>query len=217
VLSLDGEVTVRCSLEQAWDLFCRFDDVARLIPSVDDVRIDGDRILGRVSVKLGIVPVTSRIALEVVERKHLACLRAEGTSFLGETLVGQVKPSGVRGVEKDSVGHLRLHLDLRAGDSGEAVRIIYQAEVEAEGRLRKIYESILKTKAPQMMREFAENVRRTLEAVAVQAAQGAALPEPAPAPEVPPEPAAALVVAVAPARAPWWRRALAWLGRWFGT
>lgn len=206
-LSVDGKIDVQCTLEHAWALFQRFDEIARLIPSVDEVAIDGDRIQGRVSVKLGVIPITSRVTLEVVEKKHLACLKIEGLSYLGETLTEQVKKDGVRGVEKDSVGRLRLHLDLRPTEEAGRIAILYEAQVEAEGRLRRIYESILKTKAPAMMRQFAENVRQNLERVVA--------PEPAAEP-VGEAVAAPVEIEAAPApRPPWWRRALGWLGRLF--
>lgn len=161
---LDGRVDVRCSPERAWDLFTRFDDLARLIPSVEGVEIQGDRVLARVAVKLGALPITSRVVLEVTERKPMSCLKAIGISYLGETVVEQLAKKPLSEITADSAGRLELHLDLRPGETADSVAVVYEASVEAEGRLRRIYDSILKTKAPAMMREFAENIRTELEA-----------------------------------------------------
>lgn len=161
---IEGRVDVECTLERAWELFQRFEDVARLIPSVEDVEVKGDRVHARVSVKLGALPITSRVVLEVTERQHMQCLKAVGVSYLGETVATQLAKGPLSEIKSDSVGRLDLHLDLRPGAREGTIAVIYEAEVEAEGRLKRIYESILKTKAPAMMREFAENIRRELEA-----------------------------------------------------
>src|SRR5690606_2721111 len=153
---------VRCTKEAAWDLFCRFGDIAALIPSVEEVQVDGDRVHARVATKLGALPVSSRVTLEVVERKPFACLKARGVSYLGETIETQI-PKTVEGVSSDSAGQLFLHLDLRPGESDETVSVIYTAEVQANGRLRRIYRAVLKTKVPSMMEEFAANIRGALE------------------------------------------------------
>lgn len=163
---IQGSVEVRCSPEHAWDLFTRFDDLARLIPSVEGVEVQGDRVLARVAVKLGALPISSRVVLEVTERKPMACLKAIGISYLGETVVEQLAKKPLREIDAESSGRLDLHLDLRPGEREGSVAVIYEASVEAEGRLRRIYDSILKTKAPAMMQEFAENVRKALEAKA---------------------------------------------------
>ncbi len=212
---IDGRVEVRCTPERAWELFTRFDDVARLIPSVEEVEIQGDRVLARVVVKLGALPISSRIVLEVTEQKPMSCLKAVGVSYLGETVVEQLAKKELREIQADSVGRLDLHLDLRPGASEGMTAVIYEASVEADGRLRRIYDSILKTKAPGMMREFAENLRTTLEAplpagraIAPAAAATAvdALTPSGPAPTEPPAAAATIAPTAPPPRVAAWKR-----------
>jgi carbon monoxide dehydrogenase subunit G len=164
MVCINGRVDVCCTLEDAWALFCRFSEVAALIPTVEDIEVDGDRVSARMATKLGVLPVTSRIALEVVERKPYACLKARGLSYLGETIREQVAPGkAISGIAPDSVGEMFLHLDLRPGDDGRVI-VLYHAEVEAQGRLKRIYRSILNSKAPAMMAEFGHNLRTALEA-----------------------------------------------------
>lgn len=163
MLSIQGQIDIACTQERAWDLLNRFDEVARLIPSVESVEIDGDHVHGRVAVQLGRLRVSSRVTLEVTERKTLCCLKAEGISFLGETIQKQIAKNGVRGITSGSVGKLRLHLDLRPGDGADCTVLIYEAEVDAAGRLKRIYQSILKNKAPEMIAQFAINIREVLE------------------------------------------------------
>ena len=212
---IDGRVEVRCTPERAWELFTRFDDVARLIPSVEEVEIQGDRVLARVVVKLGALPISSRIVLEVTEQTPMACLKAVGVSYLGETVVEQLAKKELREIHADSVGRLDLHLDIRPGASEGMTAVIYEASVEADGRLRRIYDSILKTKAPGMMREFAENLRTTLEAplpagrtLPSLAAPTAVAAGPAPglAPTVQSPAAATMPPTPSPPRAAAWKR-----------
>lgn len=199
MLSLEGNVDVRCTLEQAWDLFCRFGEVAALIPTVTEVDIDGDRVYARVATKLGILSVSSRVNLEVVEREPLKFIRAEGVSYLGETIRDQISPKkAIQGIEKDSVGTMNMRLDLEPKDG--LIAVSYHADVEAQGRLKKIYKTILKTKAPKMMEDFANNLRDRLEredeepAVEVEPAtpednvEAAPAAEPGPAAEPQPKP-----------------------------
>ncbi|MBI4613821.1 MAG: SRPBCC family protein [Planctomycetes bacterium] len=162
MLKIEGSVEVAATLEDAWALFNRFGEVARLIPSVENVEVDGEAVDAQVAVRLGKFPVRSRVRLEVVERKPLACLKARGASYLGQTIRERASKA-VRGIDDGSVGRLFLHLDLRPTDTAGRILLLYSAEVEAEGRLRRIYQSILALKAPAMMAEFAENIRQVLE------------------------------------------------------
>ncbi len=165
MLSIDGKVDVRCSRERAWALFNRFGEVAALIPTVEEVEVRGDKVFARMATTLGVLPVSSRLTLEVIERKPFACLKAVGISYLGETIREQINPSA-QGVAADSVGQLKLHLDLRPGGEAGVLTIWYWAEVEAQGRLKRIYQSILKSKAPALMEQFARNVKGALEGAA---------------------------------------------------
>ncbi len=174
MLSVNGSVEVRCTLEEAWDLFSRFGDVARLIPTMREVQVDGDQVHATVATTLGALPITSRVALEVTGRKELEYLEAEGVSYLGETIHEQVKK--IRDVAKDSAGRFSMRLDLKPSATEGCIVISYHAEVEAKGRLKRIYNAILKTKVPGMMEEFATNLREALEQPAVDGPPAAARP-----------------------------------------
>lgn len=218
MLSVAGEVNVRCTIEDAWDLFSRFHDVAQLIPTVENVEVDGQLVHAIVSTKLGALPITSRVTLRVVETKRFEYIKAEGLSYLGETIKEQIKKN-VEGVAKDSVGKLLLHLDLRRTDEDGVISIVYTADIEAKGRLKRIYKAILKTKVPAMMEEFAQNLRRELEREADPIAEVTEpLPEPAalalrepPVPE--PHEVEPPRAALAPRTVGLWARFVAWLRR----
>lgn len=166
MLAANGEVLVACALEEAWALFNRFEEVAGLIPTVKSIEFVGDEIWATVGVKLGVLSITSRLMLQVVKMEPWR-ISAEGWSFLGETLHDQVNRRGPEGIERDAKGKITIHLELeRHADGGVCVK--YAAEVEAFGRLRRIYQSILESKAPTIMEEFAQRLRGALEAQAVE-------------------------------------------------
>ena len=212
MLVVKGEIHAQCSLDRAWALFTQFEEVAKLIPTVQEVEIKDDRVHARVVIKLGALPVSSRLVLEVTEQKVNTSIRAEGLSFLGETIIDQIAKKAIRDIDAGSVGRLNLQLDLKEHqDSG--IQVEYKAEVDAEGRLKRIYQSIMKSRAPAMMEEFAENLLARLEAPEPEAAEsdGAGEPEAA-ATE---EPTAELGEALT--KHGWWARFVAWMKGLFGS
>ncbi len=246
MLTVKGKVDVRCTIESAWDLFSRFEDIAALIPTVEDVEVDGEHIHAVVCTKLGALPITSRVTLKVVEAKQYESLKAEGLSYLGETIKEQIKKD-VAGVAKDAAGRLFLHLVLRASETAGVIAVLYTADVEAKGRLKRIYKAILKTKVPAMMEEFANNLRDELEraevpdessadeparpvdearslqmtpepSVSVEEESGAREPRAEPEHEETVQPAheEPRQAAIVPARVGLWARLVAWLRRTVG-
>ncbi|MBT3221407.1 MAG: hypothetical protein HN348_20170 [Proteobacteria bacterium] len=163
MLVVNGDIHAQCTLEKAWALFTQFEEVARLIPTVEEVEIKDGRVHARVVITLGVLPVSSRLVLEVTEQTVNSSIRAEGLSYLGETIVDQIAKKAIRDIDAGSVGRLNLQLDLKEHEES-GISVEYQAEVDAEGRLKRIYQSIMKSKAPAMMAEFAENLLERLEA-----------------------------------------------------
>ena len=161
MLATSGEVLVACGLDEAWALFNRFDEVATLIPTLKSIEFRGDEIWATMGVQLGVISVTSKVMLQVV---HISPWRitAEGWSFLGETIHTQINRNGPEGIEKDAKGKITIHLELEPV-TGVGVLVKYAAEVDAYGRLKRIYQSILKSKAPAMMEQFAEKLRCALD------------------------------------------------------
>ena len=161
MLATSGEVLVACGLDEAWALLNRFDEVATLIPTLKSIEFRGDEIWATMGVQLGVISVTSKVMLQVV---HISPWRitAEGWSFLGETIHTQINRNGPEGIEKDAKGKITIHLELEPVN-GVGVLVKYAAEVDAYGRLKRIYQSILKSKAPAMMEQFAEKLRCALD------------------------------------------------------
>lgn len=165
MLSLTAEFEVEKSIQDVWNFFMDFDNFARYIPTLKEYKVTdpvGLKGEGKVGIKLGAIPVESRLVMQVTEKRDFECIKAEGYSFLGETLVEQIRSGkAMEGVDKGSVGKLMLHVDLRPGENGKT-KVIYQASVEAEGRLRKIYDAIMKLKSKSLQKEFEESIKKGL-------------------------------------------------------
>ncbi len=165
MLSLTAEFEVEKSIQDVWNFFMDFDNFAKYIPTLKEYKVTDPVALkgeGKVGIKLGAIPVESRLVMQVTEKRDFECIKAEGFSFLGETLVEQIRSGkAMDGVDKGSVGKLMLHVDLRPGENGKT-KVIYQASVEAEGRLRKIYDAIMKLKSKSLQKEFEESIKKGL-------------------------------------------------------
>ncbi len=170
MLSFTAEFVVAKSIQDVWNFFNDFETFAKCIPTLKEYKItdmEAKKGEGKVGMKLGMIPVESRLVMQVTEMREPECIKAEGYSFLGETLVEQIRSGkAMEGIDKGSMGKIALHLDLRQTDDGKT-KIIYQAHVEAEGRLRKIYDAIMKLKSKALQAEFEEGIKKALEQIPV--------------------------------------------------
>lgn len=186
MLSLTAEFEVEKSIQDVWNFFMDFDNFAKYIPTLKEYKVTDPVALkgeGKVGIKLGAIPVESRLVMQVTEKRDYECIKAEGFSFLGETLVEQIRSGkAMDGVDKGSVGKIMLHVDLRPGENGKT-KVIYQASVEAEGRLRKIYDAIMKLKSKSLQKEFEESIKKGLHEFQPS---GASVPAPLVMENVPP-------------------------------
>lgn len=162
MIEVKDSFTVNRPLQDVWSFLQQFDVFASCIPTLKRFTlIDENTAEGVVGVTLGHIPVESKVLLKVTERKPPCCVKAEGVSYLGETIVHQLPHGQETTFTSDSVGKIYFHLDLREGENGETA-IHYTAGVEAHGRLKKIYEAIMRTKASALQKEFAQKLQAAL-------------------------------------------------------
>jgi uncharacterized protein len=96
-----------------------------------------------------------------------------------------------RGEEGGQASTLSAESEVRLAPGAEGTLVSYRSEVSVSGRLGRFALGMMKKKAQSLGDEFAQNLRRTLEALEVPAAAAPA-PEPAP-------------------RLAWWQWLWAWL------
>ncbi len=162
MIELRGQFRVARPVAEVWAYLSSMEDFARCIPTLKAWHIDGATVHGKVGVTLGVVPVESQVRMEVVVVREGACIEARGASYLGQTIT-ELRGARVGEVQPGDTGQLLVHLDVRADGPG-ATCLSYLAGVEAQGRLRKIYESIVRLKVPAMRREFAQRFAAALDA-----------------------------------------------------
>lgn len=219
MITIEDQFVVHRPLSEVWQFFDDFAGLAACVPTLQEFSIVSEReIEGKVGVTLGAIPVTSKVRIEVTEKREPTCIQAIGVSYLGETIATQLARDAGN-YKVDDTGLLYLHLDLQ-DEGGAATRVMFCAGVEAEGKLRKMYESIIRLKVPAMKAEFRDKVARALgsecaipetveamcadlEAVRRRAEAGdSAISRGSTAEKVP--------------AAGWWTRFLQRLRRWFG-
>ena len=174
MITIEDQFIIRRPLADVWRFFDDFAGLAACVPTLQEFSIVSDReIEGKVGVTLGAIPVTSKVRIEVTEKRAPECIQAFGVSYLGETIATQLARNAAN-YKVDDTGLLYLHLDLR-DEGGAGTRVMFCAGVEAEGKLRKMYESIIRLKVPAMKAEFRDKVGRALASDCVEADSGATM------------------------------------------
>ena len=161
MITIEDQFVIAKPLPEVWAFFDNFEGLATCVPTLKEFKLaDANHIEGKVGVTLGAIPVTSKVRIEITEKRAPECIQAHGLSYLGETIATQLA-KGEANYKTDDMGQLYLHLDLRSENAG-ATRVMLCAGVEAEGKLRKMYESIMRLKVPAMKKEFQDKVAKAL-------------------------------------------------------
>lgn len=159
MIHFEDKVEFDISIESMWKIVNDKEVMAKCIPTLKTYRIvDDDHVEGIVRVQLGLIPVESRVTLEVVERAAPYRVVGKGVSFIGESLASQVKGElKPGGVNKDSVGVFTVSVNLERNGFRKTQAVV-TIDVEAEGKLKRIYDSIMAKKLPSLRAEFLERI-----------------------------------------------------------
>ncbi|MCC6995568.1 MAG: hypothetical protein IT370_13240 [Deltaproteobacteria bacterium] len=170
MIELRGQFRVARPLPEVWAYLSNLEDFARCVPTLKAWHIEGGVVHGKVGVTLGVVPVESQVRMQVEVVREGACIEARGASYLGQTIT-DLRGARAGEVQPGDTGQLLVHLDVRSDGPGVTF-LSYLAGVEAQGRLRKIYESIVRLKVPAMRREFAQRFALALDAEVTEVSSG---------------------------------------------
>lgn len=159
MIHFEDEMTFDIPIEKAWEYLNDKEMMAKCIPTLQSYKIiDDDHVEGIVKIQLGLIPVESRVALEVVERKPPFKVVGKGISYLGESISSLVKEVKPGAVNKDSVGIFTVQVELTKL-APQKTHVKAFVDVEAEGKLKRIYDSIMEKKVPVLRAEFVERVQ----------------------------------------------------------
>ncbi|HEX9462497.1 MAG TPA: SRPBCC domain-containing protein [Alphaproteobacteria bacterium] len=153
-MKFDGEITVPGRREAVFDKVQDARTFAWCVDGVGDLtEVDGAHYTATLETKIAYLRFRFKVAVEVlrVERPNLIEARIEGT------------PIGV-------VGRLSATSTTTLEDLGGETRIRYAVEVALTGKLGSMGQPVLRSKAKDMEKSFAANLRRVLTAPAIEAA-----------------------------------------------
>jgi carbon monoxide dehydrogenase subunit G len=163
MITVEDQFLIEKPIGEVWAFFDDFEGLATCVPSLKEFQITGPQTIeGKVGVTLGAIPVTSKVRMDITLKRAPECIQAKGISYLGETISEQLAKDPSKYQATDT-GQIYMHLDLRP-ESDATTRIMFCAGVEAEGKLRKMYESIMRLKVPAMKQEFQHKVGAALSA-----------------------------------------------------
>jgi len=166
MITLNDKIVFDASREKVWSLLNDFEKFAKCIPTLKEYVIDGNTAEGIVGVTLGAVPIESKIQLTFKINEEGYCIVANGVSYLGETIqnIKKNKDKPIK-INNDSVGKFDVMCVLFNADGKTS--LVYEVKVNAEGKLQKIYESIIRLKLPAMQQEFYEKFSSNLDDVVI--------------------------------------------------
>lgn len=162
MIRVQDQLTFDLPVETVWEFINDKETMAKCIPTLKSYKIvDDDHVEGIVKIQLGILPVESRVSLEVVQRDAPVRVIGKGISYLGESISSLVKEVRPGAVNKDSVGIFTVQVDLNR-DGPDKTTVVASIEVDAEGKLKRIYDSIMEKKLPTLRADFIEKVQAAI-------------------------------------------------------
>lgn len=163
VIKIVNNLVIGMPLDKMWAFFDNTDEFAKTVPTLKEYTLTSDtEFTGKVGITLGKIPIRSRLDFTITEKQAPGLIVGEGVSYLGASLVGMKKSKKeTREVNKKSVGYLKIRLELSEFSTGKTL-VKFSADVQAEGRLKKIYQSIIKTKVPALKQELVDNLKEAL-------------------------------------------------------
>lgn len=153
-MKFDGEITVPGRREAVFDKLQDARTFASCVDGVGDLtEVDAAHYTATLETRIAYLRFRFKIAVEVLrlERPNLIEARIEGT------------PIGV-------VGRLSAASTTTLEDVGGETRICYAVDVALTGKLGSMGQPVLRSKAKEMEKSFAGNLRRALAPQSIEAA-----------------------------------------------
>lgn len=147
---LDQKVTVPASPERVWDFVMDVPAVATCVPGVESVeQITDDEYIGALKVRVGPIGVRLEGKVSVVERN-------------AEDRRAEMKVEAVDKRIKGAV-NAKSTMQLQALDDG-TTELSVHTDAAVLGKLGEFGQAIMRRKADQIMKEFAQNMSNRIQA-----------------------------------------------------
>ncbi|HYM91584.1 MAG TPA: SRPBCC domain-containing protein [bacterium] len=148
-MKFEKEITVSVRPERVWAFLWDVDRVTRCLPGCKEARtiVPHERYEAVIGERVGPFKVQFPLAIQVLEARAPRRLRAEA--------IGRDAAMG---------SALRVTLDLLLEGQGAGSRLLIQSDVGILGKLGTLGHGIIQQKANGIMTQFAESMRKELEA-----------------------------------------------------
>lgn len=145
---IEEKFSIKAPIQKVWDFLLDPKSIGSCIPGCEEIEaVDGNNFMTTVKVKVGPFSMKFRFKTSIKE---------SNPPFHVKTLGG--------GDEADRKGNFRqeTNIDFKSLSDNET-EISYKSEVMVGGRLATFGERIMRAKAKELGKEFAEAVKRKLE------------------------------------------------------
>jgi carbon monoxide dehydrogenase subunit G len=150
---VDQRVTINAPIDRAWDFLMDIPAVSKCVPGVESIEeIDKDNYIGALKVRVGPIGVKLEGKVTVAERdaeQKRAQLNVEAAD------------RRIRGAVN---GKTTMHLE----EVENGTDLVVHTDVSILGKLGEFGQAVMRKKADQIIRQFAQNVSRELEGSAAR-------------------------------------------------
>lgn len=148
-MKFEKEISVAVKPDRVWAFLWDVDRVARCLPGCKEEKtiVPHERYEAVVSERMGPFKVQFPLEIEVLEAEAPTHLRAQAS-----------------GRDPAMGSSLRVTLDLMLEGQGTGSRLVINSEVGILGKLAALGDGIIQHKADGLMTQFAESLRKELEA-----------------------------------------------------
>lgn len=150
-MRFEKEIEIQTSKEKVWQFIWDVDRFVACVPGCKEAKTveGGKSYTATITEKVGPFRVEFPMKIEVLEKKDLSYIKAEAS-----------------GADNKIGSRLKVGLEVQLKEESEQkTRLSLVASVDVLGKLAALGHSIIKRKADQVMDEFAQAVKRTVEGV----------------------------------------------------
>jgi uncharacterized protein len=148
-MKFEHKATINAPIDQVWNFLMDLPSVAKCVPGVESVEaLDNDRYRGTLKVKVGPISLNLQGDAYVVERDdagHKATMRLDAA-------------------DKRAGGAVKGIASMTATAAGSNTELLLDTDAQVMGRIGEFGQPIIRRKAEQTMNEFAENLRKAIQA-----------------------------------------------------
>ena len=146
---IENQITVAAPPDRVWAFMMDIPAVSRCVPGVDSVaRIDDQTYAGVMSVRVG--PISVKLDGRVILAEQDATARRARMDL-------QAADKRVNGAV-----NARMQMQLTAAQDGAATDVTIHTDANVMGKLGEFGQSVIRKKADQIVKDFAENLSRAV-------------------------------------------------------